>query len=52
MSDHIKHECGIAFLRLLKPLDYYKKKVMGHLWYWAIYGTSLPREGRKNLDRK
>ena len=26
MSDAIKHECGIAFLRLLKPLSYYKEK--------------------------
>ena len=26
MSDHIKHECGIAQLRLLKPLSYYQKK--------------------------
>ncbi len=26
MSDPIKHECGIALLRLLKPLDYYKEK--------------------------
>jgi len=26
MSDLIKHECGIALLRLLKPLDFYKKK--------------------------
>jgi amidophosphoribosyltransferase len=26
MSDAIKHECGIAMIRLLKPLDYYKKK--------------------------
>ncbi len=26
MSDAIKHECGIAMLRLLKPLDYYKQK--------------------------
>ena len=31
MSDIIKHECGIAMLRLLKPLGYYQKK----------YGTSL-----------
>tara|TARA_Y100001954_G_scaffold238845_1_gene308913 strand:- start:1212 stop:3107 length:1896 start_codon:yes stop_codon:yes gene_type:complete len=31
MSELIKHECGIALLRLLKPLDFYKKK----------YGTSL-----------
>jgi amidophosphoribosyltransferase len=26
MSDPIKHECGIAFIRLLKPLDYYQQK--------------------------
>jgi len=26
MSDAIKHECGIALIRLLKPLVYYKKK--------------------------
>jgi amidophosphoribosyltransferase len=31
MSDSIKHECGIALLRLLKPLEFYQKK----------YGTSL-----------
>ncbi|MBI3141744.1 MAG: amidophosphoribosyltransferase [Bacteroidetes bacterium] len=26
MSDDIKHECGIALVRLLKPLDYYIQK--------------------------
>ncbi len=26
MSDQIKHECGIALIRLLKPLDFYHKK--------------------------
>ena len=26
MSELIKHECGIAMLRLLKPLDFYYKK--------------------------
>src|SRR5210317_643417 len=26
MSDQIKHECGIALIRLLKPLEYYQKK--------------------------
>jgi amidophosphoribosyltransferase len=31
MSDQIKHECGIALIRLLKPLTYYQEK----------YGTSL-----------
>ena len=31
MSDSIKHECGLALIRLLKPLSYYQQK----------YGTSL-----------
>lgn len=31
MSDQIKHECGLAVIRLLKPLDYYLEK----------YGTPL-----------
>ncbi len=31
MSDQIKHECGVAFIRLLKPLSYYQQK----------YGTAL-----------
>ncbi len=26
MSDPIKHECGIAFIRLLKPLEFYQQK--------------------------
>lgn len=26
MSDIIKHECGVALIRLLKPLSYYKEK--------------------------
>lgn len=26
MSDQIKHECGVALIRLLKPLDYYHQK--------------------------
>ena len=30
MSDHINHECGLALIRLLKPLEFYKEK----------YGTS------------
>ena len=26
MSDSIQHECGIVLIRLLKPLDYYRRK--------------------------
>ena len=31
MSESIKHECGIAVLRLLKPLEYYQEKY-GNTW--------------------
>ena len=26
MSDFLKHECGIAMIRLLKPLSYFQEK--------------------------
>lgn len=32
MSDAIKHECGIALVRLLKPLSYYKEKYGTAFW--------------------
>ncbi|MBT7958092.1 MAG: amidophosphoribosyltransferase [Akkermansiaceae bacterium] len=32
MSDPIKHECGIAVVRLRKPLSYYKDKYGTALW--------------------
>lgn len=35
MSDAIKHECGIAHIRLLKPLEYYKEK-----YGTAFYGIN------------
>ncbi|WP_310993338.1 amidophosphoribosyltransferase [Aequorivita marina] len=35
MSDALKHECGIAMVRLLKPLEYYKEKYGS-----AFYGVN------------
>jgi amidophosphoribosyltransferase len=32
MSDAIKHECGVAFIRLRKPLSYFNEKY-GSPWY-------------------
>ena len=32
MSDIIKHECGIALLKLKKPLEYYQKKYGSELF--------------------
>ncbi len=32
MSDFIKHECGVAFVRLRKPLQHYADKYQNPLW--------------------
>lgn len=32
MSDNIKHECGIAMIRLLKPIDFYIQKYGSAFW--------------------
>ena len=32
MSDQIKHECGFALIRLLKPLSYYQEKYGSNLY--------------------
>lgn len=46
MSDSIKHECGIAMLRLLKPLDYYEKKYGNK--FWALNRMYLLMEKQHN----
>jgi len=35
MSDAIKHECGLAFIRLRKPFSYYQQK-----YHSALYGLN------------
>ncbi|NCX95453.1 MAG: amidophosphoribosyltransferase [Chitinophagia bacterium] len=35
MSDAVKHECGIAYIRLLQPLSYYQRK-----YHNTLYGIS------------
>jgi len=46
MSDQIKHECGIALIRLLKPLDYYKKKY--GTWMYGLNKLYLLMEKQHN----
>ncbi len=46
MSDQIKHECGIAMLRLLKPLSYYKEKY--GTWKYGINKLYLLVEKQHN----
>jgi len=50
MSDAIKHECGLAYIRLLKPFSYYQQKKGT-----ALYGLNklyLLMEIKKNKDRE
>ena len=46
MSDALKHECGIAFIRLLKPLEYYRIKY--GTWMYGINKMYLLMEKQRN----
>jgi len=46
MTDEIKHECGIALVRLLKPLDYYKNKYGS--WMYGLQKLYLLMEKQHN----
>ncbi|MCD4769377.1 MAG: amidophosphoribosyltransferase, partial [Bacteroidales bacterium] len=46
MSDRIKHECGIAMMRLLKPLDYYIEKY--GTWDYGLQKMYLLLEKQHN----
>jgi amidophosphoribosyltransferase len=46
MSELIKHECGVAMIRLLKPLDYYNKKY--GTWMYGMNKLYLLMEKQHN----
>jgi amidophosphoribosyltransferase len=46
MSDAIKHECGIALVRLLKPLEYYQFKY--GTWRYGLQKLYLLMEKQHN----
>ena len=46
MSDQIKHECGIALIRLRKPLEYYRLKYGS--WQYGINKLYLMMEKQHN----
>ena len=46
MSDRIKHECGIAMLRLLKPLEFYIEKY--GTWSYGLQKMYLMMEKQHN----
>lgn len=46
----LKHECGVAMVRLLKPLDYYQKKY--GTWMWALNKMYLLMEKQHNRGQE
>lgn len=46
MSEAIKHECGVAMIRLLKPLEYYKEKY--GTWMYGLNKLYLLMEKQHN----
>jgi amidophosphoribosyltransferase len=46
MSDNIKHECGIAMLRLRKPMEYYIEKY--GIWNYGLQKMYLMMEKQHN----
>src|SRR4030042_403869 len=46
MSDRINHECGIALIRLLKPLEYYQRKY--GTWKYGVDKLYLLMEKQHN----
>lgn len=50
MTDIIKHECGIAMIRLLKPLDYYYKKY--GTWQYGLDKLYLLMEKQHNRGQE
>ncbi|HNS31126.1 MAG TPA: amidophosphoribosyltransferase [Tenuifilaceae bacterium] len=46
MSDQLKHECGIALIRLLKPLEYYQLKYGN--WMYGLQKLYLLMEKQRN----
>jgi amidophosphoribosyltransferase len=46
MSDQIKHECGIAMLRLLKPIEYYIERY--GTWSYGLQKMYLMMEKQHN----
>ena len=50
MSDAIKHECGIAFLRLLKPLSYFQEKYNEPLWGLTRMQVLMAKQVNRGQD--
>lgn len=50
MSDKITHECGIAMIRLLKPLSYYQEKYGTPLWGFTKLFLLMEKQHNRGQD--
>ncbi|QYM77911.1 amidophosphoribosyltransferase [Horticoccus luteus] len=50
MSDRLTHECGIAMVRLLKPLSYYQEKYGSPLWGFTKLFLLMEKQHNRGQD--
>lgn len=50
MSDPIRHECGVAVVRLLKPLSYYYEKYNTPLWGFIKLFLLMEKQHNRGQD--
>ena len=50
MSDHVSHECGVALVRLLKPLAYYQEKYGSPLWGFTKLFLLMEKQHNRGQD--
>ncbi|HUL54439.1 MAG TPA: amidophosphoribosyltransferase [Opitutaceae bacterium] len=50
MSDAIRHECGVALVRLLKPLGYYQEKYGTPLWGFFKLFLLMEKQHNRGQD--
>ena len=48
--EELKHECGVAMIRLLKPLEYYEKKY--GTWMYGLNKLYLLMEKQHNRGQE
>jgi amidophosphoribosyltransferase len=50
MSDFVSHECGVALVRLLKPLSYYEEKYGTPLWGFTKLFLLMEKQHNRGQD--
>ncbi|HEY5079574.1 MAG TPA: amidophosphoribosyltransferase, partial [Opitutaceae bacterium] len=50
MSDFLSHECGVALVRLLKPLSYYQEKYGTPLWGFTKLFLLMEKQHNRGQD--